>query len=153
MLSAIQYNPLLRKSEVFLNFAEASNEAWGPKVKGPDCQYSAYDVLKTIRHLSRGLPENDAYLEEMSASKEQFRKLVQNERRLELAFENQRWFDLLRWGKAIEVVNKHIQETEWDFYAGYTQQINKLQDYQLILPIPQSVIDNNPGVITQNPNY
>ena len=40
-----------------------------------------------------------------------------------------------------------------DFYAGYTQQINKLKDYQLILPIPQSVIDNNPGVITQNPNY
>ena len=60
---------------------------------------------------------------------------------------------MMRWGKAIEVVNKHIQETEWDFYAGYTQQINKLQDYQLILPIPQSVIDNNPGVITQNPNY
>ena len=77
----------------------------------------------------------------MSASKELFRKLVQNERRLELAFENQRWFDLLRWGKAIEVINKHIQETEWDFYAGYTQQINKLKDYQLILPIPQSVID------------
>ncbi len=50
-----------------------------------------------IRHLSGGLPENDAYLEEMSASKEQFRKLVQNERRLELAFENQRYFDMRRW--------------------------------------------------------
>ena len=47
-----------------------------------------------------------------------FREKLEKERRLELAFENQRWFDLLRWGKAVEVVNKQITETE-GFYDKY----------------------------------
>ena len=81
-----------------------------------------------------------------------FREKLEKERRLELAFENQRWFDLLRWGKAVEVVNKQITETE-GFYNKYAFTVNKIADWQLLLPIPQSVIDNNPSVVTQNPNY
>ena len=77
---------------------------------------------------------------------------LEKERRLELAFENQHWFDLLRWGKAVEVVNKQITETE-GFYDKYAFTVNKIADWQLLLPIPQSVIDINPSVVTQNPNY
>lgn len=46
-LNSVHYNPLLRKSEVLLNFAEAANEAWGnPTVKAEGCLYSAYEILK-----------------------------------------------------------------------------------------------------------
>ena len=82
-----------------------------------------------------------------------FRLELEKERRLELAFENHRWFDLLRWGKTKEVIDKHIHSLEWAFYSTYTNEPGYMADYQLILPIPQNVIDNNPGVITQNPNY
>ena len=94
--TSIHYNPILRKAEVFLNFAEASNEAYGPKGKGPDCKYSAYDVIKQIRKKSGGFT-NDTYLDEIAdLGKDEFRKLIQNERRLELAFENHRYFDIRR---------------------------------------------------------
>lgn len=151
MLSAIHYNPLLRKSEVFLNFAEASNEAWGPKVKGPDCQYSAYDVLKMIRHLSGGLPENDAYLEEMSASKELFRKLVQNERRLELAFENQRYFDMRRWLLPLDESVKGVIVTRDAngtlSYATETVEERKFNDVRFYyLPLPHAELLKNPNL-------
>ena len=133
--------PVIRYADVLLMYAEVLNE-----VDGPSAGLKYLNLVRERAGLSK--IESDAV-----TTRNVFRTYLEKERRLELAFENQRWFDLLRWGKAIEVINKHIQETEWDFYAGYTQQINKLKDYQLILPIPQSVIDNNPGVITQNPNY
>lgn len=133
--------PILRYADVLLMYAEVLNEVEGPS--------AGLKYLNLVRERA-GLPEIES---SEVTTRNVFRTYLEKERRLELAFENQRWFDLLRWGKAIEVVNKHIQETEWDFYSGYTQQINKLKEHQLILPIPQSVIDNNPGVITQNPNY
>ena len=40
-LNSRHFNPLLRKTEVWLNYAEAANEAWGPESKGDDCKYSA----------------------------------------------------------------------------------------------------------------
>lgn len=46
-LNSRHFNPLLRKTEIWLNYAEAANEAWGPEGKGDDCKYSAYDVLKS----------------------------------------------------------------------------------------------------------
>ena len=133
--------PVIRYADVLLMYAEVLNE-----VDGPSAGLKYLNLVRERAGLSK--IESDAV-----TTRNVFRTYLEKERRLELAFENQRCIDLLRWGKAIEVINKHIQETEWDFYAGYTQQINKLKDYQLILPIPQSVIDNNPGVITQNPNY
>ena len=51
------------------------------------CKYSAYDVIKTIRKASGGITDT-RYLDEMADDKESFRELIQNERRLELAFEN-----------------------------------------------------------------
>jgi SusD family. len=97
LLNSAHYNPLLRKSEVLLNFAEAANEAWdNPKAKGEGCLYSAYEIMKNIRSKAGGIV-TDSYLDEIAQSKDSFRKLVQNERRLEFAFENHRYFDMRRW--------------------------------------------------------
>ncbi len=102
--TAKHYYPLLRRTEIFLNFAEASNEAFGPTTKGTyydadgnlvTCNYSAYDVIRIIRLQSGGITDT-SYIDEMSGSKELFREVIQNERRIEMAFENQRYFDQRR---------------------------------------------------------
>ncbi|MDE7142875.1 MAG: RagB/SusD family nutrient uptake outer membrane protein, partial [Muribaculaceae bacterium] len=79
-----------------------------------------------------------------------FRQAVRDERRLELAFENQRWFDLLRWGIASETVNSYIASEA--FYSAYRYTVNPLAEWQTMLPIPIDVININPDV-AQNFGY
>lgn len=87
---------LLRRAEVYLNLAEASNEALGPQGIVPGCSQSAYDVIRDIREKA-GITST-VYLDEVAAQgKEAFRALILNERRIEFAFENMRYFDLRRW--------------------------------------------------------
>ncbi len=133
--------PVLRYADVLLMYAEVLNE-----LDGPSAGLKYLNLVRTRAGVS-GISISD------TATRNAFRTLVERERRIELAFENQRWFDLLRLGKAKEVVNEHIHHLEWSFYSTYSSEPGYMQDFQLILPIPQSVIDNNPGVITQNPNY
>jgi len=100
------------------------------------------------------------------ASKEIALDNVYTERRMELAFENQRWFDLLRMGnaygnpnKAIEVLKEHTFVTDWDIlYSLYNPILPPEERFfnkeRLLLPIPQSEIDtNNEMVIPQNSDY
>jgi hypothetical protein len=91
---------------------------------------------------------------------------VYNERRLELAFEDQRWFDLLRMNtsysdpdKAITILRTVVFTTDWTvLYSKYYPVIpptaNFFNSFRLLLPIPQQEIDtNNDLIIPQNPNY
>lgn len=64
---------------------------------------------------------------------------VQRERRIELAFEGHRLYDLLRWGKDV-IKGSAVTSLDWD-------------DYRLIAPIPQGEIDVNPNINPQNPGY
>jgi len=64
------------------------------------------------------------------------------ERRVELAFENQRWFDLIRFGVAESVLGAHATEMSYVFDAR-----------KLLLPIPASEINISGGLLTQNPGY
>ena len=79
-------------------------------------------------------------------TKERARMAVRFERRLELAMEGQRWFDLVRWGTAVETINKYMQEESSlrPYYAGAT-----LTDAEIYLPIPISQIENSNGLYTQ----
>lgn len=89
------YNPYLRRTELFLNLAEAANEAYGPTATGDGITQTAVNIIKNIR-TGAGIT-NNTYVDEVAAlGKDAFRTLIQNERRLELAFENQRYFDLRR---------------------------------------------------------
>lgn len=91
------YTARIRYTEIFLAYAEAANEAWGPMGTGPN-DYSAYDVIRAIRERAGvGLSNNDAYLESVAANKDLMRELIRNERRIELCFENHRFWDLRRW--------------------------------------------------------
>lgn len=91
--------PRIRFTEIFLAFAETANDAWGPK--DARMGYSAYDVIKAIR-MRGGLPEGDSYLEACAANKEKMAELIRNERRIELCFENKRFWDLRRWQMPID---------------------------------------------------
>lgn len=148
--SAVHYNPILRKAEVFLSFAEASNEAWGPKVKGPGCLYSAYDIIKDVRLKSGGITDL-TYLDEMASSKDKFRKLILNERRLEFAFENQRYFDLRR---CLLALNEDIYGVEITLDQNnlpvYTEKVIEPRKYEVkhyFSPLPYNEIQKNKYLI------
>jgi hypothetical protein len=97
--------PRIRYTEIFLAYAEAANDAWGPKGDQAGAGFSAYDVIKAIRkraglgtdEYGLPLPEGDAYLEECAGDQTKMTNLIRNERRLELCFENKRFWDLRRW--------------------------------------------------------
>jgi len=127
--------PVLRYADVLLMCAEALNET-GFEPNGP-----AFNYLNMIRTRA-GLPEKTAGNSNPDLSvdnQEEFRLAIEQERRVELAFEGHRWFDLVRTGRAIQVLDPKKNAS--------------LQDYHLLLPIPQTQVDINPRGIKQNPGY
>ena len=97
--------PRIRYTEIFLAYAEAANDAWGPKADPLGVGFTAYDVIKAIRERAGlatdeyGLPlaNGDVYLEECANDQSKMTNLIRNERRIELCFENKRFWDLRRW--------------------------------------------------------
>ncbi|MDR2765788.1 MAG: RagB/SusD family nutrient uptake outer membrane protein [Tannerella sp.] len=86
----------MRYTELYLIYAEAANEAWGPDGDN-GFGFSARDVIGAIRkRAGTGLENDNAYLQSVS-SLEDMRSLIRNERRLELCFEGFRFWDLRRW--------------------------------------------------------
>jgi hypothetical protein len=80
-----------------------------------------------------------------AASQSDMALAIEKERRLELAFEGHRWFDLVRTGRAIDVMNAEKDG------SGNSLNYN-VQPYQLIFPIPSNQLDINP-LLKQNPGY
>lgn len=99
--------PHIRYTEIYLIYAEAANEAWGPMSAGAS-GYSAYDVIKAIRERA-GITGGDPYLESIKSDQEAMRELIRNERRLELSFEGFRFWDLRRWNENLTEVAKGVQ--------------------------------------------
>ena len=97
--------PYIRMAELYLNFAEAANEAWSnPTVVDDRCTYSAEGAINMIRNRAM-MPNIDSrYL-----TKDKFRDRVRNERRIELCWEEHRTFDIRRWKIGKEPMNR-------DFY-------------------------------------
>ena len=67
------------------------------------------------------------------------RRAVRMERRLELAMEGLRWFDLVRWGNAVQVVNEYYN-TETEFHSYYSGA--SLAESDIYFPIPVNQLDN-----------
>lgn len=88
------YETHMRYTELFLIYAEAANEAWGPDGTGSH-NFSARDVIRAIRKRA-GIKQPDSYLTSIT-TKDAMRELIRNERRLELSFEGFRFWDLRRW--------------------------------------------------------
>lgn len=102
------YKPLIRYTEIYLIYAEAANEAWGPQGKGA-FSFSAYDVIKAIRSRAGiGASNGDAYLESIKSDKDKMRQLIRNARRIELCFEGFRFWDLRRWHENLTETAKGV---------------------------------------------
>jgi len=88
------YEVHMRYTELFLIYAEAANEAWGPDGMGAN-GFSAREVIGAIRKRA-GIAAADPYLASITTTAD-MRTLIRNERRLELCFEGHRFWDLRRW--------------------------------------------------------
>ena len=146
--------PRIRYTEIYLAYAEAANDAWGPKVDGAGVGFSAYDVIKAIRQraglatdeIGMPLPEGDTYLEECAGDKTKMTNLIRNERRIELCFENKRFWDLRRWQMPINESVKGMQIDRNETTGELTYTIINVEDrnfdssYQWYGPIPKSEV-------------
>lgn len=131
---------LLRLADIILLKAEAQNET-GNFVQ-------AATTLNIVRNRVGLAPVT-------GTSQTQMKTKILNERRLELAFEAQRWDDLLRSGQAVNIMN-NLGEVKYTC-AGGTPSAPVAISYncnqnKLLLPIPQGERDANPN-LTQNPGY
>ncbi|GAT63240.1 RagB/SusD family nutrient uptake outer membrane protein [Paludibacter jiangxiensis] len=139
------YTARIRYTEIFLNYAEAANEAYGPTGTGSH-SYSAYDVIKKIRQRA-GITGGDAYLESIKSDKAKMRDLIRNERRIEMCFENQRFYDLRRWKVPTANLNETVKGMQVDKlsdgtlkYTPINVEARNYKDYMYFGPIPYSEI-------------
>ena len=125
--------PLIRYEDVLLMQAEVLNE----EAATPPAQALTY--LNRTRKRA-GLADTTV------ATKEGFRLALEQERQWEFVGEGLRWHDLVRTGRAIDVMNKHFKDN--------AVPIGRLIDaHDLLYPIPQKELLINPGYWKQNPGY
>jgi len=79
-------------------------------------------------------------------------KAIRFERRLELAMEGHRFFDLGRWMIATEVLNEYV-DNETETISNFGPKTSSFEAYMTIMPIPTTAIDLSGGILTQNPSY
>ncbi len=140
-----------RYAEVLLGYAEAQNEA-----EGPDA--SVYAAINEVRQRA-GLPDLTPGL-----SKNQMRDAIWQERRVELCFENKRFYDIIRWKTAETVMNvdKHAMKITntspannsgvWKYEVVPLNHPHVFRQRMYLNPIPQPILAQNPELV-QNPGY
>ncbi|WP_073247230.1 RagB/SusD family nutrient uptake outer membrane protein [Flavobacterium flevense] len=111
----------IRVAQVYLDYAEAMNEAYGPTTDPKGYGLTAVQALNVIRNRV-GMPN---VLVAFTTSKEIFRDRIRNERAVELMWENHRWHDIRRWMIAEEVLSKPIRGIRAVPPAGHASVANK----------------------------
>jgi len=131
--------PILRYTDVKLMYAEVLNE------EGYSANGEAFSILNSVRKRA-GLADLTATQVPDQAA---FRAAMLKERRVEFAGEYLRWFDLVRSGNAVSVMNTFLQRPE-NGSGRYSMKAT-----QIIFPIPQYELDINKDtkIIWQNPGY
>lgn len=148
---------IFRYAEILLNYAEALNEAQGPV---PD----VYRYVNLVRQRTGvALPalqstnvNGNGYV---PATKEALRLRIQNERRVELCFEGHRFFDIRRWKKGQEFLNKPVTGmritrtgTSTFSYERFEVENRVFAEKNYLYPISQSNLNRAPA-LGQNPGY
>jgi hypothetical protein len=136
--------PVFRYAEVLLMLAESLNE-----------QNKATDALPFLNQVRQRAGLNPSTI----TNQADLRQVILHERRIELAFEDKRWYDLVRTGMAVSVMNNFGAEVKADpqayyYPAGTTPVASSfmLTDNNMVFPIPGTEIIINPH-LTQNPGY
>lgn len=92
-LQPLTTDPILRITELYLNYAEAANEAYGPTQIPEYATMSALDAINQVR-TRMSMPN---VLSQYTGSTDAFRPRIKNERNIELCFEGHYYFDIRRW--------------------------------------------------------
>lgn len=149
------YTARIRWTEMFLNYAEAANEAYGPTTAAPGTTQTAKSVIKAIRERAGiCVGVEDGYLNECAADKAKMRELIHNERRIELCFENHRFYDLRRWNANLNETAKgiNIKSASAGDYEVIDVDTRNFKDYMIYGPIPYSEIIKF-NALTQNQGW
>jgi len=129
--------PLLRLADVMLMVAEADAE-----VNGGEATARGLELVKMLRDARFGG-------ESPEITSGNFLDFIFDERSRELAYEGQRWFDLVRTNRLVQAVKNVVP------IMGDPLGKKNIQDYHNLFPIPQTEIDNNTNISQedQNPGY
>ncbi|MVN91246.1 RagB/SusD family nutrient uptake outer membrane protein [Mucilaginibacter aquatilis] len=152
--------PLFRLAEVYLNYAEAMNEY----LEAPD--QSVYQYINMVR-ARVSMPALPILADDQT--KNGMRKRIQNERRVELAFESHRFWDVRRWliAKTVDKGEVHTLNARPSaaelaatglnvtseaagvavFYKPVVIQTRNFEDKHYLMPIPQTEIDKDPNLV------
>lgn len=137
---------LFRFGEILLNYAEAMNEAYGPE-NAADLGMTALDAVNDLRQRA------GMFLFPSGLSQTDFRDKLRNERQVELAFEDHRFWDIRRWKIGQETTDIYAMDITingLDFL--FEKKIIEVRLYEArmnLYPIPQSEINKNSN-LTQN---
>jgi hypothetical protein len=146
-----------RLAEIYLNYAEAMNEAYGPMLTGTGTlNITALDAVNAVRtRAAVKLSPITAGINQLA-----LREKIRRERRVELAFEGHRYWDARRWmiadkaiGGAIRSVNITKNDDGTFTYAPGTVETRVWNDKLYFYPIPQSEVSKSNGAIVQNAGW
>lgn len=140
---------IYRVAQLYLDYAEALNE-YSP---------GNSDILKYLNLVREraGIPGYGTTNLPVPIGKEAMRRAIQQERQVELSFENVRYFDVRRWGIAMKtenfpLVGMNINKSGADFYKRTVLESRTFNPRSYFFPIPQSEIDVDPDIV-QNPGW
>lgn len=141
-------NPYIffRYGEILLNYAEA--------------KFELGDELTALTYLNMIRSRNGVNMPPVTATGDELRQKIYHERRIELALEGHRFFDVRRWGIAMETENKNLlamvitkAEDGTKTYKIVDLLNRKFLEQHYLLPIPRTEIDKSSGPLIQNPGY
>lgn len=117
-VNTLMTDPLIRLTELYLNYAEAANEVYGPNGKAPGASLSAVDAINIIRERVDMAPVKTVN----TANTETFRNRIKNERTIELYGEGHHYFDIRRWKDAPEIMSTKL-------YGMDIEKVGKSSEY------------------------
>lgn len=153
---------IFRYGEILLNYAEAMNEAYGPEATPPGGGLTARQAVNLIRARA-GMPrfpgsDSNASPRVLTPlTKDEFRTKLRNERRVELAFEDHRFWDIRRWKIGDQTTNIFAMNITRNANLSFTfvpqlLEVRAWEKRMYFYPIPQSEIFKNKNLI-QNEDW
>lgn len=149
-----------RYAEILLDYAEAANEV--STTPGADV-YSAVNSVRQRMHVNDVATNPTMPALPANLSQSQMRDAIRHERAIELAFEDQRWYDIMRWQAGVEIVAQPVygmnvvKNTNGTFTYSKVLLSSSYQktfkDYMHRYPIPRQEVYKSAGNLVQNPGW
>jgi hypothetical protein len=149
-----------RYTEVYLIYAEAMNEAFGPDVDGLGNGLTARQALNEIRNRFFLETKIQRDVQVAAGDKAGLRERIMNENAVEFFLEEHRWWDICRWKMGIETFNRPLYCIRVIRKVDGTKELirdlietHKFEDYMHRYPLPKSEVEKSKGILIQNKGW